>query len=73
MYRYIEIYTPSQDGTHDIILLVTVFTLYTDYSLLFFFFPFYLFSLLFYAECLNSYSHNDTAYTVSLSETIDDI
>lgn len=56
MYRYIEIYTPSQDGTHDIILLVTVFTLYTeDYSLLFFFFRFYLFSLLFYAESLNGY------------------
>lgn len=33
MYRYIEIYTPSQDGTHDI----TCYSIYTDYSLLFFF------------------------------------
>lgn len=69
MYRYIEIYTPSQDGTHDI----TCYSIYTDYSLLFFFFPFYLFFLLFYVESLNGYSHNDTAYTVSLSETIDDV
>lgn len=67
MYRYIEIYTPSQDGTHDI----TCYSIYTDYSLLFFSVLFV--SLLFYAESLNDYSHNDTAYSVSLSETIDDV
>lgn len=70
MYRYIEIYTPSQDGTHDI-TCYSIYTLYRLFSLIFF--PLYLFSLLFYAESLNGYSHNDTAYTVSLSETIDDI
>lgn len=55
------------------ILLVTVFTLYTD-SLFIFFFrftcsPLYFFAF-FFAESLNGYSHNDIAYR-KLSKTIE--
>lgn len=43
MYRYIEIYTPSQDGTHDI----TCYSIYTLYRLFCFLFLIFFFSVVF--------------------------